>query len=795
MQRPLDPHRFKENRYERPNQDWVCGHAAEGHACPLGPDARGNCRHTGECIPARKGERWFCMRSDAAGGKCTEGPLPDGACAHPIPPCQPVPSIRKSRGRYVWLAVTITAGGLLILFSQQFRRTWMDPGTLTNAHATSATKCSDCHSLDSAGARQLVSATFRRTPRNDSALCIKCHQLGDQPRRPHGLAAAKLTQLRRSLPPPNKSRTPVLLRLTHPLTREKSAHEIACGTCHQEHHGANFDLTRLADAQCQTCHSVQFASFEKGHPEFSGYPAQRRTRIFFDHNSHLGPGKHFEAMKDKAPSGCQSCHVPGAAGRFMQVKNFDRSCAACHSAQIKGEGRTEKGAAFFTVPGIDVETLAAKGISIGQWPKFADGKITPFMQVLLNRQPAVRTALEQLRGVDLLDLTKATPAQLAAAEQFAWGVKKLLFHLVIEGQAYLLRETKGEIPPVGLEVPRAALMVAQEEWMPKLLGEVADYEKGIKPPLLQKSTPPAAEASPSPSSTPASDDGSLLGEDDLASATPAPAAAKPSATPGDDLLAGGDDLSAATPAPSPSPGESEDLTSEDLSTGAVPPPPLPKPAPTPQAMAAEEWVAAGGWYRPKDSFTLFYRPIGHADPFLAAWLTATAGLEGQDAIATTESPTAFEKLSDPQSPGSCMKCHTVEETHGVTTVNWLPAQPNAKSRPFTTFNHTTHFSLVGDKGCQTCHVLDAKSHYAQFFSNEKSMREARDPTKFQSNFAPLSKMLCAQCHQPRVAGDGCVLCHRYHAPVSGELAEIGRFRNSLNTKLVPESKASGGVSR
>ena len=25
--------------YERPNERWVCGHAAEGNACPFGPDA------------------------------------------------------------------------------------------------------------------------------------------------------------------------------------------------------------------------------------------------------------------------------------------------------------------------------------------------------------------------------------------------------------------------------------------------------------------------------------------------------------------------------------------------------------------------------------------------------------------------------------------------------------------------------------------------------------------------------------------------------------------------------------
>jgi len=791
MQRPLDPFRFKENRYERPNQDWVCGHAAEGRGCPLGPDARGGCRNTGECIPARKGERWFCMRSDAAGGKCAEGPLPEGACAHLIPPCQPVPSVRRSRAMYVWLTFLVTAGLLLIAFGQHFRRAWMDPGTLTNAHATSATKCSDCHSLDSAGAVQLVSASLGRSARNDSALCLKCHQVGEQPLHPHGLAPARLKELQRQLPRPNESkRTPILLRASHALAaRDAHGNELACATCHKEHHGPTFDLTRLSDAQCQACHSDQFTSFEKGHPEFSGYPAQRRTRIFFDHNSHIGPKKHFAEMKGKAPTGCQSCHVPGAAGRFMQVKNFNASCASCHSDQIKGEGMTVKGVAFFTVPGIDVETLAAKGISVGEWPKFADQKITPFMEMLFDRQPEMHSALARLQGVDLLDLTKATPEQLAAAEQFAWGVKTLLFHLVVEGQSYLLKEMKGEIAPVGLEVPRGTLLAAQEEWMPKLLAEVTAYQKGVKPPVPEKSLPAAPAASQSPSAKPAGTGASPSADGDLLAAPVEATPASSNATSGDLLVGESDDLAAATPTPTPAAKESDDLTGGDLLSADLnaTPSPVPVPATTQPAMPAEEWVAAGGWYRPQESFTLFYRPMGHADPLLVAWLNTAASLENEGAAATPGALNAFQKLTDPQTPGLCMKCHTIEKNGQATVVNWSPAHPNSKSRPFTTFSHTTHFSLVGDAGCQTCHALDSKSQYAKFFSGENGAAAAHDATKFQSNFAPISKMLCAECHQPRVAGDGCVLCHRYHAGrAAGEVVEIGRFRSSLNTKLVPD---------
>ncbi len=745
MQRPLDPLGFRENRYERPNQDWVCGRTDEQHPCPLGPDARGNCRATGECLPAKRGDRWSCTRSEAAGGKCTEGPLPDGACAHPILPCQPTRSLRRSRALAVWLVVVLTGGLLLIFLGVAMRRPVIDAGTLTNAHATSASTCRDCHSLDQTNlGAALLSGSLGQRALRDSALCLKCHEEGAQPLNPHGLPPAALAHIRAEQSPSAKTSAPLALR----VSRQFAAHggdagALACALCHQEHHGRNFNLAQMSNAQCQTCHAVQFASFGQGHPEFAGYPAQRRTRIFFDHQSHLR--EHFPATRSGAPQGCQDCHTPGPAGRFMQVKSFEKTCASCHAAQIRGEGMTTKGVAFFAVPGIDAETLAARGHSVGEWPRLADARLTPFMELLLSRQPAARAALEQLRGVDLLDLRTATPEQLAAAESYAWEVKRLLFHLVTEGQSYLLAQMAQEVSPIGLELPRATILAAQKEWMPNLLTEMAAYEKGVKP-TLAPTPAPSLTSTPSLSAktAPPAGDGDLLASDDLSAA-----AATPTPAPADDDLTGGDLLSAspvaeATPAPS-----------------ATPAPAIP----------AEEWVAAGGWYRPQESFTLYYRPAGHADPFLVAWLEA--------AQRSTVDPHIFDRMADRQAPGLCLKCHTIDQTApGQVQVNWTSAQPDGKSHPFTTFSHTKHFSLVGDAGCQTCHKLDPQSTYPKFFAEDEAGAPRRDPQKFQSNFAPMPKLLCAECHQPRVAGDNCTLCHRYHAAPdrAGELAEIGRFR-------------------
>ncbi|MGH8094675.1 MAG: hypothetical protein ACREIF_14595 [Chthoniobacterales bacterium] len=771
MQRPLDPLRFKQNHYDRPNQDWVCGHAAEGRACPLGPDARGNCRHTGECRPAKKGDRWMCMRTEASGGKCAEGPLPDGACAHPIPPCQPVPSVRRARGWLVWVLVALTTGALLILLGSGLRWPWVNPGALTNAHATSASKCSDCHAVEAKSQPSFAAfEDLNKRRLTDSALCLKCHALGNHPFEPHGMPGVNLIALQQRLkrPPNEKSHEPLLLKASHALNPIRAdAGVLACMTCHQEHHGRRFNLKQLSDAQCQSCHSVQFTNLAKGHPDFGPYPYRARTRIFFDHVSHLQ--QHFKEQKEKAPTSCADCHALGASGRFMLVKSFAQTCAACHGAQIRGEGMTTKGVAFFSVPGIDAETLAEKGISIGEWPKFADAKLTPFMELLLDHQPAARAALGKLRGVDLLDLTKATPEQLAAAAQLAWGVKILLFHLVVDGQPYLLQEFKDEVAPAGLEMPRAPLLAAQKEWMPHLLDEVANYNRGIKPPLPKNARPTPAPTA-SPGQTPATGDESLLGGGDLSSATPTPKTSDSN----EDLVAGGnDDLVAASPTPSATPASSEDLASGDLLNNAVAGP-TPSPAATPaatpavQMKPAEEWVAAGGWYRPVESFTLFYRPTGHADPFLVAWLTAAARL--REAPGMPDAPKAFQRLTDPQNPGLCMKCHTITERAASAAIRWVPVESEPKAQTFTTFSHAAHLSLVGDAGCQKCHQLNPKAQYARYFTGPAGAEANRDPALFVSNFSPLSKMLCLQCHQPKVAGDACLLCHRYHTgPTAGGL--------------------------
>src|SRR5439155_23487440 len=169
-------------------------------------------------------------------------------------------------------------GTLLILLGGGSRWQFASPGSLSSPHALSS--CSDCHHLPAA-AQNFSSAFKPPHAYQDSQLCLNCHPLGADPFQPHGLSGA-------GIPPATKvSRTdssipPIALAVGSSLLGLPS-HSLPCAACHHEHLGQAQKLTGLSNLQCQGCHSRQFESFARGHPDFAQYPFKRRTRIFFDH--------------------------------------------------------------------------------------------------------------------------------------------------------------------------------------------------------------------------------------------------------------------------------------------------------------------------------------------------------------------------------------------------------------------------------------------------------------------------------------------------------------------------------
>jgi hypothetical protein len=483
---------FEKSLYERPNQKWICGRARDGQCCLAGPDAHGNCTATTECLPLRKGDRWFCSRPAIQGGPCAEGPLPDGRCCRPIPKCCPVRSLRAWRGLTVLVTIGVTTAAILLALGSNRGKQVFSPGELTFAHRSMADNCAECHAgLTGRSVSWLVAPKETHSAHDNSALCLKCHDVGKVPFKPHSLPSVNLQKLTESTPKENNpGRRPAGLMLASfiPSVSHPPGSEMACATCHREHRGEEADLRKLTDNQCQNCHAVQFASFTRGHPQFSHYPFERRTRIIFDHESHFQTHFTDPTVAKFAPTKCVDCHETGPRGDTMIVKPFEATCAKCHEDQIKGKSAVKTGIEFIGLPAMDDRSLKGD-YSIGQWPEDADQPLTPFLRLLLAGDPQLRKAMEELRGADLSDLSHAGPDKLKAAQSLAWGIKSLVFDLGLHGQDELIRRislslgrklSDTEEEGVAAFFNAAALRAVFRSAFPNLQKEVLDYRNNGK---------------------------------------------------------------------------------------------------------------------------------------------------------------------------------------------------------------------------------------------------------------------------------------------------------------------------
>ena len=589
-------------------------------------------------------------------------------------------SLRAIRRRVTFWLSMLTAGLSLLFLSGPKGSAFLSPGELTFGHGASAGACADCHTAVHGSLADWVSALgASEAAQENSKLCLTCHHLGEHAFEAHGRPSKELaavTERLNRMPSPD---VPFLLAVSSwvPGLVQTGEGQLACATCHKEHRGKTFNLTAMNQQQCQTCHTLAFSGLADGHPPFANYPYKRRTRIAFDHNSHIG--KHFLGEFEKeAPKTCTVCHQPDDAGRSMRTGNFETTCAGCHAKQIEGMGRAgAKGLTVLRLPGLDLDTLHENGISVGEWPADADVEegLTPFMKLLLEGDPAVTQDLAVLaRFDDFTDLSDATDEEVAAVGRMIWAVKKLLYGLIVSGQREMLDRLQAtmtlstrELAKFVGQLPVEVIRAAQQEWLPRLLMEVPAYRAGK----------------------------------------------------------------------TVSPGESRE-GAEGLYMD----------------QKREKQVVTGGWYRQDADFSLLYRPTGHPDPFLCAWLEFTARASGPKPARATAA--IFTRLSNPKAPGMCMKCHSVDVEAGQRKrIQWTAARPAPRERRVTRFAHEVHFSVLDDKGCLTCHTLDPEAEVMEAFKDA-------DPLTFASNFQPMRKTTCTTCHISERAGDTCLTCHNYH---------------------------------
>jgi hypothetical protein len=618
----------------------------------------------------RDGDRWQCNRSTLRGGVCDFGPTPEGACGI-VHRCQPQRSLRAVRGRFVSACALVAAGGVALLLSGNWRDRVLAPGPLAHPHAQllnrtgAAANCAACHGAADGGLASWTAsiALEHGESATQSQLCMKCHDKTiskELATAAHNLPYERLREIMASR---REDASGALTRVSSAALVE--GQQLACATCHREHHGSQFDLTAMGNDACQACHQQLFESFATDHPEFGIWPYQRRTRIVFNHASHAT--KYFAEKKQRFD--CAACHVEVATRTGQLSLSYEASCAACHDERIATS--VAQGIPMLLLPTLDVDAIKAAGHDIGDWPEQAtgdfDGRLPPMMKLLLAADPAAAQAINTL-GADFefLDIDPDDPKQLEACAKLAGAIKHLIGELATSG-ATAVQERLAK----SLGRP-----VSDDDVNALVAGLSIDTLAGATATWLRNSTAGTAPKTPDNSFEAAS-------------------------------------------------------RNEPLS-----------------------YAPAGTWFRDDALFAIRYRPAAHADPVLTGWLKAvasTAGLAGRPLALA-----AFKELSSQTSPGLCATCHSVDQTEGgQLSINWRAFDPTTQPREFTKFSHGPHLLLPQLADCTQCHATDNRVTAA-------ATHTGWDPHRFASEFLPVSKSQCAQCHTATAAGDRCQSCHNYH---------------------------------
>ena len=729
-------------------------------------------------------------------------------------------SLRTKRRNFTAACTAFTLGAIFIVCSSPFGKEILVPGPLSSQHAPlvageGADRCAACHANANGSLTNWIASTFlsaKKAGVSQSDLCMKCHEkslAANFALNPHNVDPAQLEEMTR-----NSESAFDAGMLFHGPTN--SDNEVACSTCHREHHGAK-DLTQLTDAQCQTCHSGSFHSFGSGHPEFAKWPQKRRSMIAFDHSTHSAlhfPGKQREFS-------CNQCHVDDAFQNVKKLASFEQSCADCHNQQILESGSS--GLTLVELPMIDTQAIEAFKLNVGSWPSAAtgdfDGVIPPMMRVMLAADPEAKVLFEKLGSeFEFSDVDPADSEQVAHAVDMIWAIKRLLYDLSLEGPRAVRQRLESVL---GFEISDERMrriitnldepifQNAVRSWLPDLSVEVATHRFG-------RPVDVDVAGSSLPSET-------AEGMSELPRTSIALRSSTSKTTfmikPGGD----GESLSA-----NPLAGlfESKDLNAEPPGMPVVH---VPEDATVPETDAAEppskwelnvhsdsgagellsenklkQWMAtkdgskqtepslpkvnvaaspvvglktpdsestlkspkstafkattvptaATGWFRNDRKFRISYRPSGHADNVVKNWIDLVA--RSSDSDVRDETKLLFKKTISMTGIGLCRTCHTVDQKFDRTfQVNWVAEYRDPAMRPFTRFAHGPHMIQPELQDCSHCHQVDHES------SNKDSFLGV-DEHHVVSNFMPITKSDCASCHQEGRTNNSCTQCHNYH---------------------------------
>lgn len=370
--------------------------------------------------------------------------------------------------------VTLLLGALgIALTLGPLKKRFIEPGELTRHHAVIGAKCSECHVFRENRIKELhAGLAATEAEKIMSEKCSACHEWGEDALNPHALPGETLERLSRALRE-DPGEASLSNRMGPPMD---AMGRVACVSCHREHQGRDFELAALDDSQCQSCHTAVFASFGEGHPGLEHFGYERRTRIVFEHRDH--EFKHFEEVG--AEFSCVECHAPGPDQAHMVLESYESMCATCHDADLMGEGSTQVGMKFLQLPGVDVASLRAAGVEVGDWPADADEGFDAmpsiFVDLLVSADetyPEFADDQEILSALDLADLYGVSQEEAQAAGRYVRAVRRLVDELARNGQGELLLRLERVFDPQ--EVGRHLLGVADRFSEPAMIAARAEW--------------------------------------------------------------------------------------------------------------------------------------------------------------------------------------------------------------------------------------------------------------------------------------------------------------------------------
>lgn len=401
---------------------------------------------------------------------------------------QAAPGSRRDRVAKLLALVTLVCVGVAFIVSKGTQI--LMPGQLASAHGA-IKNCNACHAQSGSGKLSWIHGLVPGDPLADSKACLTCHKMPDTAFNAHGASADVLKQSTERLmkivaesPAPMSARAQSIAFPTGVMV----SRGLPCATCHQEHQGVDFNLNKISNEQCRSCHVVKFDSFDGHHPKFDDYPFKRRTRIIYDHAAHFG--KHFPEVAKKElarriPATCSTCHNSRDDKRIMAVAPFDQTCSGCHLGQITAQERASgpKGIAFLTLPGLDVQSLKEKKASIGEWPGGSEAELAPFMKIMISRNARGRALIKTVDGLNLQDLTHANDLQIKAVTNLVWEIKALFQAMILGKASDVLGDlnfgggaklSANLVTDLTASIPRDVLISAQQQWLPNLATEMAN---------------------------------------------------------------------------------------------------------------------------------------------------------------------------------------------------------------------------------------------------------------------------------------------------------------------------------